>query len=244
MAGWGFRICFSSGIHVSFVFVFSCFRVSFCFGLRPLMTRSIGGAGCLLRKVFRRLFPTFVLTTLLAVSLAAAQDRPEEGGHEIQVWTGGGHSVPGGTSDTSIWDAGIRYGWILTQPHLPGFLSGRFELAVDAVPAYVIFQRANTAYGGGVNPVGFKWIFATRGRVAPFLELNGGTLFTTHEVPKGTSNINFTPGAAFGMYFFGEHTWSVDVRYLHISNAGLTVPNPGVNTVQVRLGFGKFFGRK
>ena len=27
-------------------------------------------------------------------------------------------------------------------------------------------------------------------------------------------------------------------------NAGLTVPNPGVNTVQVRLGFGKFFGKK
>jgi hypothetical protein len=36
----------------------------------------------------------------------------------------------------------------------------------------------------------------------------------------------------------------VDVRYMHISNAGLTVPNPGVNTVQVRLGFGKFLGKK
>ena len=185
-----------------------------------------------------------MLTLFLAVSLAAAQDRPEEGGHELEVWTGGGHSVPGGTSDTSVWNAGVRYGWILTQPHLPGFLSGRFELAVDAVPAFVVFQRANTAYGAGVNPVGFKWIFATRGHVAPFLELNGGTLFTNHEVPKGTSNINFTPGAAFGIYFFGEHTWSVDVRYLHISNAGLTVPNPGLNTVQVRLGFGKFFRKK
>jgi len=184
------------------------------------------------------------LASFLATSLAFAQDRPEEGGHELEVWSGGGHSVPGGTSDTNVWNAGVRYGWILTQPHLPGFLSGRFELAVDAVPAFVVFQRANTAYGAGVNPVGLKWIFATRGHVAPFLELNGGTLFTTHEVPKGTSTINFTPGAAFGMYFFGEHTWSVDVRYLHISNAGLTVPNPGVNTVQVRLGFGKFFRKK
>jgi hypothetical protein len=74
--------------------------------------------------------------------------------------------------------------------------------------------------------------------------LNGGTLFTTHEVPAGTSTINFTSGATFGLYVFGEHAWSVDVRYMHISNAGLTVPNPGVNTVQVRLGFGKFFGKK
>ena len=188
----------------------------------------------------------FAIFLLLIASAADAQSegRPEEGGHELQVWTGGGHSVPGGTKDTSVWNAGVRYGWILTSPHGPGFLNGRFELAVDAVPAFLVFQRANTVYGAGLNPVGFKWIFATRGRVAPFIELNGGVLFTTHDVPTGTSTINFTPGAAFGMYFFGERAWSVDVRYLHISNAGLTVPNPGVNTLEVRLGFGKFFGKK
>lgn len=187
---------------------------------------------------------TLLLTMFLASSPAVAQDRPEEGGRELQVWTGGGRSVPGGTKDTSVWNAGVRYGWILTAPHGPGFLSGRFEYAVDAVPAFVVFQRANTAYGAGVDPVGLKWIFATRGRVAPYIELNGGTLFTTHEVPPGTSTINFTSGAAFGLHFLGEHAWSVDVRYMHISNAGLTTPNPGVNTVQVRLGFGRFFGKK
>jgi lipid A 3-O-deacylase len=200
------------------------------------MTRSNRNAGSFVLSL--------LLTMFLAVSPSVAQERPEEGGHELQVWTGGGHSVRGGTKDTSVWNAGVRYGWILTAPHGPGFLNGRFELAVDAVPAFVVFQPANTVYGAGVNPVGLKWIFATRGHVAPYLELNGGTLFTTHEVPAGTSTINFTSGAAFGMYFFGEHAWSVDVRYMHISNAGLTVPNPGVNTVQVRLGFGKFFGKK
>ncbi len=200
------------------------------------MTRSIRCAVSLL--------PTLLLTFVLASSFAVAQDSPEHGDHELQVWTGGGHSVPGGTQDTSVWNAGVRYGWILTGPHGPGFLNGRFELAFDAVPAFVVFQRANTAYGAGVNPVGLKWIFATRRHVAPFLELNGGTLFTTHEVPTGTSTVNFTSSAAFGMYFLRNHAWSVDVRYLHISNAGLTVPNPGVNTVQVRLGFGKFFKKK
>src|SRR5208283_4547025 len=100
---------------------------------------------------FRPLLSTLALSMFLAPSAAVAQDRPEEGGHEIEVWTGGGHSVPGGTKDTSVWNAGVRYGWILTEPHLPGFLSGRFELAVDAVPAFVVFQRANTAYGAGVN---------------------------------------------------------------------------------------------
>ena len=204
--------------------------------LTILMTRANPGVCSLFLALF--------LTMSLAVPLAVAQDRPQEGGHEIEVWTGGGRSVPGGTKDTSVWNAGVRYGWILTAPHGPGFLNGRFELAVDAVPAFVVFQPANTAYGAGVNPVGLKWIFATRGRVAPYVELNEGTLFTTHEVPSGTSTVNFTSGAAFGLYFLGDHAWSVDVRYMHISNAGLTVPNPGVNTVQVRLGFGKFFGKK
>jgi len=203
------------------------------------MTRSTFGA-CTLFQLLLTLF----LTLFLATTPAAAQDRPEEGGHELEVWTGGGHSVPGGTKDTSVWNAGVRYGWILTAPHGPGFLNGRFELALDAVPAFVVFQRAYTTYGAGVNPVGFKWIFATRGHVAPYLELNGGTLFTTREVPTGTSTVNFTSSAVFGTYFLGERAWSVDVRYLHISNAGLTTPNPGINTVQVRLGFGKFFGKK
>jgi len=198
-------------------------------------------------RSIRATFPhllTFLLILFLTASPAVAQDRPEEGGHELQVWTGGGHSVPGGTKDTSIWNVGVRYGWILTAPHGPGFLNGRFEYAVDAVPAFVVFQPANTAYGAGVNPVGLKWIFATRGHVAPYLELNGGTLFTTHEVPAGTSTINFTSGVAFGLHFLADRAWSVDVRYVHISDAVLPSPNPGVNMVQVRLGFGKFFGKK
>jgi len=181
---------------------------------------------------------------LVAVSLAIAQDRPEEGGHELELWTGGGHSVPGGTSDTNVWNAGVRFGWVLTSPHGPGFLSGRFEYAVDAVPVFVVFQRANTAYGGGVCPFALKWIFAARGNAQPYLELNGGTLFTTRNVPTGTIGVNFTSSAALGVHFLASHTWTLEARYMHISNAGLTVPNPGINTFQVRLGFGKFFGKK
>lgn len=175
---------------------------------------------------------------------ATAQVRPEEGGREIQLWSGGGHSVAGGTKDTGVWNVGFRYGWILTAPHGPGFLKGRFEYAVDAVPAFVVFQPRNTVYGVGINPLGLKWIFATRGDVQPYLELGGGTLFTLHDVPAGTSTVNFTPSAAFGVHFLGKRAWTLELRYQHISNAGLTTPNPGINTVQVRLGVGKFFGSK
>jgi len=180
---------------------------------------------------------------LFLSSVAWAQMRPEDGGREFQVWTGGGYSVPGGTSDTGVWNVGVRYGFILTRPHGPGFLNGRFEYVLDAVPVFLVFQRYNTAYGGGFSPLGLKWDFAARGRIEPYLELNGGTLFTNHQVPTGTSAVNFTDAAALGMHILGDkHAFSVEVRYMHISNAGLSSPNPGINTVQVRLGIGKFFG--
>jgi hypothetical protein len=184
-----------------------------------------------------------ILLLLLCAPLAFAQERPEDGGREIQVWTGGGHSITGGTRDTGVWNLGLRYGWILCRPHGPGFLKGRLEYAVDGVPAFVVSQPANTAYGVGVNPLNLKWNFATRGSLVPYLELGGGTLFTNHKVPAFTSSVNFTSGAAFGVHFLGEHhAWSLELRYTHISNAGLGDTNPGINTLQFRLGFGKFLG--
>jgi hypothetical protein len=187
-----------------------------------------------------------ILLTLLlsSASLTFAQSRLEDGGHEIQLWTGGGHSVAGGTSNTGVWNAGVRYGWILTRPHGPGFLEGRFEYAVDAVPVFLVFQPANTAFGAGIDPLNLKWNFATRGRVVPYFELSGGTLFTNHDVPFGTSRVNFTSGAALGTHFLRERcNWSVELRYMHISNAGLSSSNRGINTVQVRVGLGKIYGR-
>jgi len=180
---------------------------------------------------------------LIALTPCIAQSGPERGGNEVEVWAGGGHSVSGGRGDTSAFNAGLRYGWILTGPHLPGFLRGRFEYAVDAVPVFLVFQPANTAYGAGFDPITLKWNFVRRGRLSPYIELCGGTLFTNHSVPTGTNTVNFTDQAAFGVHVLGaRHNVSLEVRYMHISNAGLATPNPGVNTVQVRLGIGKFFG--
>jgi len=46
-----------------------------------------------------------------------------------------------------------------------GFCAGGFEYAVDVVPVYLIFQRMNTAYGWGFNPLGLKWNFVRREEV-------------------------------------------------------------------------------
>jgi len=43
---------------------------------------------------------------LLSGTGARAQSGPESGGHELQVWTGGGHGLNGSTSDTGVWNLG------------------------------------------------------------------------------------------------------------------------------------------
>jgi lipid A 3-O-deacylase len=184
-------------------------------------------------------FLAFLL--FLCIPAARPQAGPVEGEHEVQVWTGGGHGINGSQSGDGVWNLGLRYGLILTGPHGPGFLRGRLEYAVEAVPAFVIVQKQNTAFGAGVNPFAFKWALATRGSMVPYFEVGGGTLFTNTQVPTGTSRVNFTTSAALGLHFLrSKHNFSAEVRFMHISNAGLATPNPGINTMQVRFGFGWF----
>ena len=186
----------------------------------------------------------FVISLLAMASFAPvsqAQAGPERGRHELQLWTGGGRGLTGSTSDSGIWNLGARYGWVLTGPHGPGFLRGRFEYAVDVVPVFLVAQKTGTAYGLELDPFALKWNFVTRGRVVPYAEIGGGTLFTNDKVPPGTTRVNFTSGGALGLHFLrSKYNWNVEARYVHISNAGLATPNPGINTFQVRIGFGRF----
>ncbi len=189
----------------------------------------------------RRICTALVFAAFLYSPAVRAQAGPVEGGHELQVWTGGGHGINGTQSGDGVWNVGFRYGLILTKPHGPGFLRGRLEYAVDAVPVFLVVQKTNTAYGVGVDPFAFKWALDTHRSVVPYFELGGGTLFTNTKVPEGTSRINFTSSAALGLHFLrSKHNISTEVRYMHISNAGLATPNPGINTIQFRIGFGLF----
>ena len=185
------------------------------------------------------------LVVLLHPAPAPAQAGPEGASREWEVFTSGGGAVSGGQSGTGVWNLGARYGLILTSPHGPGFLRGQLEYAADVLPVWVIVQRTNTAYGGSVDPFAFKWILSSPAKVKPYVILEGGALFTNTKVPEFTSQINFTTAAGLGAHFLLSHkNVSAEVRFQHISNAGLAVPNPGINTVQLRLGFGAFFRRE
>jgi hypothetical protein len=195
-------------------------------------------------------------------SLPASSE--SKGAWDFGVWGGGGHTVSGGVQDVGVMNAGVRIGKILTEEHGSGWYRGNFEYAIDLIPAYVFFNAPNhlqilavtcpvtnpqcgpffsiqrgTTYGGGFNPFDVRWNFAGTKRISPYFELNGGVLFTNHELPVGTSTVNFVSGATVGVNIFTrmKRAISLDIRYAHISNAGLSSPNPGLNTVQGQIGY-------
>src|SRR5436309_15012550 len=173
-----------------------------------------------------------MFAVFLNAPAARGQAGPVEGGHELQVWTGGGHGISGSQSGDGIWNAGFRYGLILTAPHGPGFLRGRLEYALDAVPVFLVVQKTNTAYGVGVNPFAFKWAFATRSNLVPYIEIGGGTVFTNTKVPEATSRINFISGGPFCLHFMrSKSNISTEVSYMKISYSWILTSTPALSTI-------------
>jgi len=195
-----------------------------------------------------------ILCALLCLSAPAARaqttstpdsgDRGPERGHEWEIWTGGGADpigTPKITLGNGVWTVGARYGWILTDAHGPGFLRGRFEYAVDALPVVMVFQPGGRAYGFGFDPWIMKWNFVPHRRISPYIELGGGVLISTREIPVGEERFNFTPTGAIGINLLrGKYHWSIDFRYFHISDAQITSFNPGTDTFGLRVGWGAF----
>jgi len=185
---------------------------------------------------------TIALVLLLScASIVAAQDVSStlhDGAWEFGLWAAGGHSVPGGTGKTTVFDAGLRLGKVLTREHLSGILRGNFEYAADFIPLYLV-HTGDTRYAAGFNPIILKWNFTSGRRVAPYAEFGGGILFSKHNIPPGTNDVNFMPQASVGLQFLTHNSRAVVVsaKYLHISNAGLATPNPGINTLQFAIGY-------
>ncbi len=187
-----------------------------------------------------------LLFTFIATSvIASAQSKPLDGQPwDLGVWAGGGFSVPGGTKDTHAINLGARLGKVLTDDHGGSFLRGNFEWSADLIPVYYLWQPApaQNAYAAAFNPLNLKWNFTSSARTVPYLELGGGVLFSNHAVPVNTSHVNFVTHATLGFQFFNNdrRAFTAGIRYEHISNAGLTVPNPGINTVQFQVGLNWF----
>ena len=136
--------------------------------------------------------------------------------------------------DRPIWDVWLSAYW------MPALVAADELEVFDALEAAPLTAEA-LGEARALNPFALKWNFMPHRNVMPYIDIGGGTLFTNNQVPSGTSRVNFTTSGALGLHFLrSKYNWNAEVRFMHISNAGLSTPNPGINTIQFRIGFGRF----
>ena len=104
----------------------------------------------------------------------------------------------------------------------------KFGIALELIPLFTIDQ-APSARGYGVNLMA-RFRFGSVWQ--PMLHFGAGMLATNEEVPPGESQLNFTPqiGAALQRRLGHRVAMRIEYRYHHLSNAGLTERNPGINS--------------
>ena len=132
----------------------------------------------------------------------------------------------------------LSWGRVLTRPRFPGVLRGRFEWALEVMPVYGQYQP-DRVFGVGVSPLSWRWNFEPRGRYAPFVQLSGGVMKSSGEVPPGTTSANFTAHAGGGVRVLVARQQSVvlSYRFDHISNGNRLDRNPGVNAHAIHVGW-------
>ena len=118
-------------------------------------------------------------------------------------------------------------------------------LAVLDEPAPSLTNPAapTRSYGSGVSPVGFELGFRGGRRVQPFVSTAGGFVYFNQRVlsPQG-SQFMYTvdPGAGIRLYGSARSAIALGYRYQHLSNANISLHNPGTDTNTFYVGFSHF----
>lgn len=143
-------------------------------------------------------------------------------------------------SEAQILKAGIFVGKTIINEMGTRWWRGSLEYGFCVTPI-VLALRPQTLYGVGFEPVIVRFnSLAHVGPVVPYLELAGGGLKTSENLPSGdTSSFNFTVKGGGGVYLRGNdrHALELGLSWSHISNANLGRRNPEFNGVEMRLAY-------
>ncbi|HEX7153383.1 MAG TPA: acyloxyacyl hydrolase [Thermoanaerobaculia bacterium] len=179
----------------------------------------------------------FVVLTMAAAPDAAAQlfDRP----NRINVHLTGGKSI-------TTWHGQADYQALNVETSRA--ISNRTELGIVVSPMQFWRPRSwfGDQYGDGNEKVygiagsllGRYHFGSDSSAIRPYVELAGGPMWTTKQVPAATSQLNFITQPGFGVTLFPRERYALVVgyRFAHISNSGLASRNPGLNVHSFLIG--------
>lgn len=214
---------------------------------------------------FGKLIFVTVFVALISVSaLAQSGDNPfflKRGDNEFGVWAGfspKATTIFGGLRDDEAEErkffiAAFRYGRTLaandslalqyTLDALPVALAtGTIIGRATSLAGVTTFQR-ETAYGGGVTPLGLQLDFANGAKLHPFIHVNGGLLWFNKSVPiedAGKLALVGEAGGGIRIFTSERRALNIGVRFHHISNGDRTGSNRGLNQFVITAGFSVF----
>lgn len=154
---------------------------------------------------------------------------------ELSLLTGVGRGVIASSGrGPGLSETLLRYGRYSAPLDL-GLLSGNAGWLVEGI---AVVDAANpSTFGGGIAFVP-RYVFKGH-PLRPMVTVGLGALWTNEKIPSGTSDFNFRSHAGLGLKFIWDEGWGLDVeaRFVHVSNNNFAQPNPGINSVEVLLGF-------
>ena len=209
------------------------------------------------------IFAIAIALFINAPAYAQAGDNPfllKRGDNEFGFWAGfspKATTIFGGLHDDEAEDrkfviAAFRYGRTLAANNRLAL-----QYTLDAVPLAIatgtivsrttvggvdVFRR-ETAYGGGITPLGLQLDFRNGSKVHPFAHVNGGLLWFNKSVPiEDAGSFAYVGEAGGGVRIFTSERRAVSlgVRFHHISNGDRQGSNRGLNQFVIYAGFSIF----
>jgi opacity protein-like surface antigen len=158
----------------------------------------------------------------------------------LSIGAGFGVRAIGGTTKHSLALGSLRLGWIFTGEVLDdSLLAGNWQFLGEI---FAGSQIPDTRYLVGFAPH-MRYIINTGSLFYPYVDGGMGVAGTDIGEPDLNGKFQFNLQAGMGTYVFLSKDMALDLayRWFHISNAGISAPNHGLNTEMFYLGLSFFF---
>ena len=140
----------------------------------------------------------------------------------------------------------VRFGIMLYNPNGTSLLRGNFEFVSEIFGGAIFHGPGNVVAGASIF---LRYNFIQPGsRLVPYFQFGGGGVYTDIAHGEASSNAisqnyNFNLQWILGLRYLINPKWSLNLEgsYRHISNAGLSDPNYGIDQLGGALGVGYSF---
>lgn len=123
-----------------------------------------------------------------------------------------------------------------------GWYAGSFELLLEGTLLWQTQPRSGFAGGAGLL---LRYDLLSVPYVVPFGEIGGGMLDLDFGLDDQADGFTFTLHGGVGLRYFLDPAWAVSLayRWQHLSNAGTTLPNDGIDLHEALFGVTYVFDR-